>query len=110
MLEESLERTRALSKLSEEDGITGFRQHYFRNVIEWGFKSRLRYKEHGRGLLLYLLITVLMSKCIALTVPLPRAKSGVTGSVRSEALHGFAPVENLAGGACYLWRHAAGFL
>ena len=59
---------------------------------------------------MYLLITALTNKCIALSFLLLPVKSGVTGSVRSEAPHGFAPAENLAGGACYLWRHAAGFL
>lgn len=40
-----------------------------------------------------------MSKCIALSFLLPRVKSRVTGSVSSETPRGFAPVEDLAGGA-----------
>lgn len=59
---------------------------------------------------MYLLTTALLSKCVALSSLLARVKSRVAGSVRSEAPHGFNPMKNVAGGAGYLWRHAAGFL
>lgn len=75
-----------------------------------GFKSPPRYKEHRRDLLLYLLITVLMSKCIALSFLLPHVKSRDNSSVRSEMPQGFAPTEDLGGGAGYLWRHPVSFL
>lgn len=59
-LQEPLERT--LCGISKEDCVTGFSQHYFRNVAEWVLKPLPDKKNIGDTRALALFITALLSK------------------------------------------------
>lgn len=79
-------RERILCEISKEDCVTGFSQHYFRNVVEWVLKSLPDKKNIGET----------CSCTFDHSTPeqgllMPCEDSRAPGRVRSEVPHGFVP-------------------